>query len=72
MNRWPIFSDWNAFRLIMICLWVWWIVGCDRPDTQPAGTSNVPVSVEPTITPVATATMRGGCLFGPAIMGCDN
>jgi hypothetical protein len=57
----------------MLCIVLWSIVGCDRPDTRPEGTRTVPVSIEPTHTPVATATLRSRyCPWGQAIMGCDN
>lgn len=72
--KWPVFSDMTALKIIFVCAFILWpIVGCDKPaTTQPTGRSN-PGRVEvSTQVPVATATLQAKCLFGPAIMGCEN
>lgn len=71
--KWPAFSDMTALKIIMICVVLWPIVGCDRAaSTQPASPVNPPTVEVSTQVPIATATLHSKCLFGPAIMGCEN
>jgi len=72
--KWPLFSDFKALIIILVIIvFIWPIVGCDRVVvTQPGTSSNLPTVEVSTAPPVATATLRSTCLIGPAIMGCDD
>jgi hypothetical protein len=73
--KWPLFSDWAALIIILVIMvFVWPIVGCDRVVTSksPQAPSPTPVEIS-TAPPVATATLHSReCPFGQAITGCDN
>lgn len=71
MDAWPVFSDFRALQIILFCILLWTIVGCDKPSQAPASSAQ-PVAVAPaSSTPVATATLRSKeCPWGQAIMGC--
>lgn len=69
--RWPLFPDWAALIIILvIIIFVWPIVGCDKvAPTQPISTQ-VEISTAP---PTATATLHSEyCPWGQAIMGCGD